>query len=96
MYTFLNFVAIRSKLFKLESDCSVGRFKAKSERGMLVVSILGLEFKLFIDNSLIGLSICVLVEYSGFHGANSLHKLLVDFGLFMTLFVGGFCAAKLT
>ena len=45
---------------------------------MLVVSILGMEFKLFIVNSLIESSICVLVECSGFRGAKSPHKLLVE------------------
>ena len=54
---------------------------------MLVVSILGMEFKLLIVNSLIESSICVLVECSGFRGANSLHKLLVEFGLFTTHFL---------
>ena len=63
---------------------------------MLAVSILGLEFKLFGVNSLIGLPFCVLVEYSGLRGANSLHNLLVEFGLFLTLFVSGFRAAKST
>ena len=49
---------------------------------MLVVSIWILEFKLFGVNSLIELSLFVIIEYSVFRGANSLPNLLEEFGLF--------------
>ena len=63
---------------------------------MLAVEILILEFKVFGVNSLIELSIFVIVEYSGFRGANSLQNLLEEFGLFEARFVSGFRAAKST
>ena len=49
---------------------------------MLAVSILILEFKLFGVNSLIELSLLVIVENSGVRVAISLHNLLEKFGLF--------------
>ena len=63
---------------------------------MLAVSILILESKLFTVNSLIELSLFVIVEYSGFCGANSLHNLLEEFKLFEARYVSGFRTAKLT
>ena len=63
---------------------------------MLAVSILILESKLFGVNSLIELSLLVIVEYSGFRGANSLHNWLEEFGLFEALFLSEFRAAKST
>ena len=63
---------------------------------MLAVSIWILEFELFGVNLLIELSLSVIEEYSVFRGANSLHNLLVQFGLFEICFVSGFRAAKST
>ena len=61
---------------------------------MFAVSIRILEFELFVVNLLIVLSFSVIAEYSGFRGANSLHNLLVECGVFDAYFVSGFCAAK--
>ena len=63
---------------------------------MLVVSIWILEFELFGVNLIIELSLSVIEECSGFRGANSLHNLLVEFGIFEACFVSGFCARKAT
>ena len=53
---------------------------------MLVLSIWILEFELFGANLLIVLSFSVIAEYSGFHGANSLPNLLMEFGVFKVCF----------
>ena len=63
---------------------------------MLAVSIWILDFELFGVNLLIELSLSGIEEYSGFRGANSLHNLLVEFGVFEACFVIGFRATKLT
>ena len=63
---------------------------------MLAVSIWIIEFEFFGVDLLIELSLSVIEEYSGFRGANSLHSLLVEFGVFEACFVSGFRAAKLT
>ena len=63
---------------------------------MFAVSIWRLEFELFVSNLLIELSFSVIAEYSGFHCANSLHNLLLEFGVFEAGFISGFCAAKST
>ena len=65
----------------------VERFKAKSQFGMLVVSIWILEFELFGANLLIALSFSVIAEYSGIRGANSLPNLLMEFGVFEACYV---------
>ena len=94
MSTLWNLFAIRWKLFKLLGNCFVEQFKAKSECGMFAVSIWIFEFDLFGANLLIVLSFSVIAEYSGFRGANSLHNLLIEFGVFEACFKSGFCAAK--
>ena len=96
MRTLLNLLAIRWKLFNLVGNLSVERFKAKSEWGMFTVSIWRLEFELFGSNLLIQLSFSVIAEYSGYRGANSLHNLLLEFGVFETGFISGFRAANST
>ena len=63
---------------------------------MLAVSIWILEFELFGVNLLLELSLSVIEEYSGLSDANSLHNLLVEFGVFQACFVSGFRAAKST
>ena len=61
---------------------------------MFAVSIWVLEFELFGTNLLILSSLSVIVEYSRFRGANSLHNLLMECGVFETCFIRGFRAAK--
>ena len=63
---------------------------------MFTVSIWILEFEIFGSNLLIELSFSVIAEYSGFCGANSLHNLLLEFGVFEAEFISGFRAAKST
>ena len=53
---------------------------------MLAFSIWILEFELFGVDLLIELSLSVIAEYSGFRAANSLHNLLVEFGVFEAWF----------
>ena len=54
---------------------------------MFAVSIWVLEFELFGANLLIVLSFSVIAEFSRFRGANLLHNLFLECGIFEACFM---------